>query len=464
MADNVKLNAPSSNGATIATDEISGIHHQRVKVDFGADGVATPVSAVNPLPVTVDTSLLATSANQLTNAQLRATPINTVLSPSSFSLDAGARLRTSQLTTLGDYKILNADEALLLENVGTGTGAYTNNTYTMTVASGQYLIRQSRRHHPYFSGKSQQVELTLIGFSGTVSLVVQNNGTDVFRIAQTAWNINPLTGHDWSTFNVIIFDFLWLGGAMLRTFVVTSTGIQLVDMRNVASTVAGLIFKSPNQPIRYEIRSNGSTTTKRVGYFSSNPVAPYDSNKDGFWLESVSDSATGAMTYVCCQVSTEGSINESGKIRSINTGSTAISLATVGTTYPIKAIRLGTTFHDRYVKVTGISGFVNSNNDILLLTLQLNPTLSATLTYAAVPNSSAEQANGNGVITVTSPGAILFSQIITQNSVFSPEAFEKDFLTVVGSTIADVSEQIILCGTPITATISSFGSINYKEY
>lgn len=390
--------------------------------------------------------------------------VPTVLSPSSFSLDAGARQRISQLTTLGDYKILGADEALLMENVGTGTGAFTNNTYTMTVASGQYLIRKSKRYHPYLSGKSQQVELTLIGFSGTVSLVVQNNGTDVFRVAQTAWNVNPLTGHDWSTFNVIIFDFLWLGGAMLRTFVVTSTGIQLVDMRNVASTVAGLIFKSPNHAIRYEIRSDGANTTKRVGYFSSNAVAPYDSDKDGFWLESVSASATGAMTYVCCQVSTEGSINESGKIRSVNTGSTAISLATIGTTYPIKAIRLGTTYRDRYVKVTGLSGFVSSTNDILLMTLQLNPTLSAGLTYAAVANSSAEEATGNGIITVTGAGTILFSQIITQNSVFSPETFLKDFLSVVGVSIANVSDQIILCGTPITATIASFGSINYKEY
>lgn len=473
MADNVQLNAPTTAGATIATDDIGGVQHQLVKVEFGADGVATQVSAANPLPVVqTGTPALptgaATAANQqtdaLTDVELRATPLATVLSPASFTLDAGVRLRVSSLTTLGDYKILDADEALLLETVGTGTGAFTNNTYTMTVASGQYLVRQSRRHHPYLSGKSQQVELTLIGFTGTVSLVVQNNGTDVFRIAQTAWNINPLTGHDWSTFNVIIFDFLWLGGAMLRTFVVTANGITLVDMRNVASQVAGLIFKSPNQPIRYEIRSDGAATTKRVGYFSSNKVAPYDSNKDGFWLESVSASATGAMTYVCCQVSTEGSINESGKIRSVNTGSTAISLATVGTAYPIKALRLGSTFLDRYVKITGFSGFVSSNNDILLMTLQLNPTLSAALTYSAVPNSSAEQANGNGTITVTAQGTVLFSQIITQNSVFSPEAFLQDFLSVIGSTVADVSDELVLCGTPITATIATFGSINYKEY
>ena len=431
-----------------------------------------PVSAANlPLPTGA-----ATAANQqtyaLTDAELRATPLpisgtvvsNASFNPQSFSLDAGARLRTSSLTTLGDYKTLGADEALLLENVGTGTGLFGDNKYEMSVASGEYLIRQSKKFHPYLSGKSQQVELTVIGFTGTVTMVGQNDGTDVFRVAQASWNVNTLAGHDWATFNVIIFDFLWLGGAMLRTFVVTADGIILVDMRNVAGSVAGLIFKSPNQPVRYEIRSDGVNTTKRIGYFSSNAVAPYDSNKDGVWLESVTVSATGSMTYVCSQVSTEGSLDESGKIRSINTSHVGISLATVGTTYPLKGIRLATTFRDRYVKVSGLSGFVSSVNDILLITLQLNPTLSAPLSYGALANSAIEQADGDGTITVTSPGAILFSQIINVNSVFAPDNFMQDFLSVLGLTIANVSDQLIMCGTPITSTVVSFGTINIKEY
>jgi len=101
--------------------------------------------------------------------------------------------------------------------------------------------------------------LTAIGLTGNISIVCKNNGTDIFRVEQQYWNMNPLHGHDWSAFNVIIFDYLWLGGAMLRTSVVTADRITVVDLRNVAGSVADLIFKSPNQPIRYEIRSNGST-------------------------------------------------------------------------------------------------------------------------------------------------------------------------------------------------------------
>lgn len=50
MADNVELDA-GSGGAVLAADEISGVVHQRVKIQHGADGAATDVSASSPLPI-----------------------------------------------------------------------------------------------------------------------------------------------------------------------------------------------------------------------------------------------------------------------------------------------------------------------------------------------------------------------------------------------------------------------------
>jgi len=50
MADNVAITAGS--GTSIAADDIGGVKHQRVKVEFGADGSATDVSASDPMPVT----------------------------------------------------------------------------------------------------------------------------------------------------------------------------------------------------------------------------------------------------------------------------------------------------------------------------------------------------------------------------------------------------------------------------
>lgn len=56
MADNTNL--------VIATDDIGGVQHQRVKVQYGTDGSATDVSSANPLPVTT----IAFDSPQLTYA------------------------------------------------------------------------------------------------------------------------------------------------------------------------------------------------------------------------------------------------------------------------------------------------------------------------------------------------------------------------------------------------------------
>lgn len=55
MADNTRLN-PGVGGDLIASDDIGGTKHQRVKIQYGDDGSATDVSATNPLPVDIGAS------------------------------------------------------------------------------------------------------------------------------------------------------------------------------------------------------------------------------------------------------------------------------------------------------------------------------------------------------------------------------------------------------------------------
>lgn len=50
MADDVQLNAATTAGAVIATDEISARNFQKVKLTFGADGTATDVDATHGIP------------------------------------------------------------------------------------------------------------------------------------------------------------------------------------------------------------------------------------------------------------------------------------------------------------------------------------------------------------------------------------------------------------------------------
>tara|TARA_Y100000034_G_scaffold48390_1_gene59747 strand:+ start:1398 stop:2408 length:1011 start_codon:yes stop_codon:yes gene_type:complete len=50
MADNTRLN-PGASGDLISTDDLGSVKVQRVKVQHGADGSATDVSAASPMPV-----------------------------------------------------------------------------------------------------------------------------------------------------------------------------------------------------------------------------------------------------------------------------------------------------------------------------------------------------------------------------------------------------------------------------
>jgi hypothetical protein len=49
MADNVPITAGS--GTNIASDDIGGVQHQRVKLSIGEDGSATDASRTNPVPM-----------------------------------------------------------------------------------------------------------------------------------------------------------------------------------------------------------------------------------------------------------------------------------------------------------------------------------------------------------------------------------------------------------------------------
>jgi hypothetical protein len=397
---------------------------------------------------------------------------NILLDPATVSLDAGSRVRTSQMTTLLDGKILNSDNPFLFDNAGTGTGTYANNKYNMSVTAGQFRVRQSKRFSPYFSGKSQLIECTFDNFQveantvkragyfsssavspftanydgfyiendgTTIRLKADRNGVNTVNVDWTTWdNYSLISGYNWANFTVVAFDFLWLGGAVLRIFLKTNKGFVLAHTVNYAGTATDTFILSPNQPIRYEIRST---------------------------------TGTGSFRYICSQVSTEGSTTESGYNNSVISLSTAAipsnTAATVGTRYPLKAIRKKVANRDNSVKVVLPQVFINSA-DQALWTLELNPTLSAPLTYTSVANSAVEEANGAAVaalsITVTTPGRVLASGIVTQNGMMPSGIFENDFLTSLGSTLTNVMDEIVLCIQPISSTVTVNGVINFKEY
>jgi hypothetical protein len=397
----------------------------------------------------------------------------TSLNPATSTLDAGTRVRISQITTLVDGKILNTDNTNVFDTQGTGTGLYGQNKYNMSVTAGQYLVRQTRRFAPYFAGKSQMCECTFDNFQSetgttkrvgyfstsatvpysattdgfwlenngtTISIKASRSGTTTVDVPMSAWtNYNSVSTYDWSHFTVILFDFLWLGGAVLRLFLKTDQGFVLCHTVNYAGSATDVFILSPNQPIRYEIKST---------------------------------TGTGSLRYICSQVATEGSTEEHGYNNSVQSLSTAAvasnTIAVIGTIYPLKAIRKLATHRDCAVKVTGVGVYCSSTNDIVYWTLQLNPTLSAPLTYTSLSGSCIEEANGSAVAaistTVTASGRELCSGIIGTGQQIPTNLFEKDFLAFLGCSLNNTMDQIVLCIRPITTNVTVNGVINVKEY
>lgn len=380
-------------------------------------------------------------------------------------IDAAAALRTSQEERLFDGKIINQDDPYLFNIKGTGTGAFLNNTYPMSVTPGQYLVRQGKIYTNYSSGKSHKMEFTWkqfqtesgvtkeIGYLSSSNVAPYNSNLDGLRIYDDgstkrlqSWNYGVLTSdipmaqwdnqaaiasYDWSNFGIGLFDFLWLGGKGYRFFLKTDNGFELIHEYKHAGHSSSLIFRSPNQPLRYAIRSS---------------------------------SGSGSFTYVCAHISTEGSTINSGKCGSVNGPHTPIVLTTIGVTYPILGIRKKATMRDIAIKVHDFALLVNSNDE-LICTVQKAPTLSAPLTYNDWPNSPLQYANGNGTtITVTNPGYILLALPISQGDMIPSNMLELDLYSYLGTDIDDKMEEIVICGTPITASVNSFCSIIYLGF
>lgn len=121
MADNTTLNA-GTGGDVIATDDIGGVKHQRVKIEFGADGSAADVSAANPLPVTTQGQ---TDVWRLVIPP-QAVGANKVMADLFNATGSGVTLRI-----LSAWAFPNQDTAV------TGTlGVRMHLTYTSTVGTG----------------------------------------------------------------------------------------------------------------------------------------------------------------------------------------------------------------------------------------------------------------------------------------------------------------------------------------
>ena len=116
MADNTTLN-PGTLGDVIASDDIAGVKHQRVKVEFGGDGSASDVEDTDGkrLPVKEAKAATATRTAVADNA-------------------ASVTILASNANRKGAV-VLNDSSAVLYLALGAGPATLTD--YTVTLEQGQ---------------------------------------------------------------------------------------------------------------------------------------------------------------------------------------------------------------------------------------------------------------------------------------------------------------------------------------
>ncbi len=425
-------------------------------------------------------SALSTGINNLVGALTPtpnpAVPAALTVVPEDVAEDASFRSRVSQITTLGDLKSINRyrTDIWLQNSIGTGAVSWGNNIFNLAVtANGDSAIIQSKVSFPYFAGKSQLVECTFSDFdpipnvskrvgyydyfsggskpdgfwlesgpNNTVTFKFNNAiGGVSYEYPASDWTNRDFVDHDWAQFNVVMFDFLWLGGLRLRMFISGPKGFTLAHEVNYAGQMgeAEPFIGYPSHPVTYEI----STSAAPGGTYSFKPI--------------------------CAQVASEGAVDNAGIMRACGNRNTAITLTGAGTSFPVLAVRKA--FANSPVKLVSFELSVATGSDRVYWEIQINPTLSGALTYNQIDAQSTTQfAVGNGTITVTGAGRVIASGYLSTGQAVRTVNFEDNFLSLLGgvnpaipSSPTFAPDQYVLVVIPLTSPVNVLASMQVKE-
>lgn len=365
-------------------------------------------------------------------------------------LDAFGRLRVSSVTSLIEIKHVYNNLPLLVDQKigGSGSAVWSspNSEVVMSVSTtGDYVIRQSKSRGIYQPGKSQIMEASFgnieletgvikrVGYFSTITTAPYNSGFDGYflesdgtSITFQIWHNGTLvhsgdsstwftTDYDFSLLDLtktqlMVTDFQWLGVGRVRFGMVVDGTFRLFDAHTGTNSLSKVYMKSPNQPIRYEIRSTGGS---------------------------------GTFNMICSQVSLEGTINNLQQSTIID-GFEQVTCGAGNATYPILGYRLNSGYSGANITLSDIQTLCGTATDYLV-SIQLNPTLSAPGTFTNITNTPVDSALGNGIITVTTPGTII-AEFIGSGTSPQVDTFEfKDNILRPGIGIDGYQDEVWIC-------------------
>jgi len=397
---------------------------------------------------------------------------NAVKYSDSPNLDAFGRLRTAAVTNLLDIKHVYDKNPLQVNEVTAGTAtSIFNQEYARvrmsTSSNNDLVIRQTKTHPIYQPGKSQlfegsfsnfQLETNVIkrvgcftsttastynsvfdgfflesnGLSNTISFQIWRSGTTIFSSSTTTWDTNEFDpiNLNWSNTQLMTVDYQWLGVGRLRFGLALSGQTFYFTEHNCSNNESLVYMSSPNQPIRYEIRQVGS--------------------------------GSGSFDMICSQTSTEGALNGLYSTVGVIHSSTA-TLSTSGTKYPYIGYRLKQLYKGVTSQYSSLS-ILNTSNDNYLMTIEYNPTLSATPTWTDIPNSPFQYSLGVGATRITSSGHIMSSLIGEAGTSALTTIKVDDNQIRVGSNVNGTLDEMWVCITPLGANATFLGTAEILYY
>lgn len=273
-----------------------------------------------------------------------------------------------------------------------------------------------------------------------ISACISKNGT-VTRINQADWNLDPMDGSgesgitiDFDKDQLYWIEYEWQGVGGVSYGLINNRRLYYVHFQNFANSASdGAFISSPNLPVRYAI-SNTSTSAAEL-------------------------------VQICSAVVSEGGLKRTGQLRYQSTGTASgseIQTNTIGQTYAICGIQLKPTHLNQTARPTSVSVLNTTNGDVQW-TLQLNPTLTSSLSYINVSNSfcrfAAGQVAGN---IITASGTIIAGGYISNDLAGQYSNIESNIS--LGATIGgSVLDEFVLAVTPISANQDIQGGMEWRE-
>ena len=375
----------------------------------------------------------------------------------SGAVDAFGRQRVSQPFTLFDSVLRHSKNAELWnETISGGTSTHLPNesSVLMTVtASGNSVLRRSRKRFPYQPGKGLNVLQSFAGStlqnglikelglfdnnngimlraSGTtVQFVIRSstNGSPVETVVnQSEWNIDTVPWLDFSKTNIFATDLEWLGVGRVRCGFVLDGEYYYCHEFNHANNLDVVYMTTAVLPLSYGIRSTATIS--------------------------------GSMKQICSHVSVDGGYEPAGAI--YVTGRGASSFTAISAETMVAAIRMASGRTDNVILPSQVDVSIGGNpasNVVAQWRMRLNPTVSGTWLEAT---------NGRGNVQTMSSGTFSGGTVINAGLVaargsveFNPQRSLELALGTNASGESDIVILTIQCSTSEDAT----GLLGWRE-